>query len=154
MSIFTQMMSFIRVVEARSFARAAERLNVSSAAVSKQIGLLEADIGQALLIRSTREVALSELGSQFYAYCKQLEKDMDFADRFVDSLQNEPRGELNVLSSVFFANEFLIPHLLKFQQRYPLVQVNLEINDRIISTTQEKPDVLAGSLLCHNSQRH
>ncbi len=138
------MISFIHVVEAQSFVLAAQRLHISNSAVSKQIKLLESDIGQTLLQRNTRHLSLTELGKQFYVYCKQLEEKMQSANNFIDFIQKKPQGNLKILSSVFFSEIFINPYLLEFKSRYPLISIDLEINDHHPTAGQGHFDIMAG----------
>lgn len=64
--------TFVRVVEANSFVGAAQQMNLSKAALSKQISALEQELGIKLIERTTRRLSLTEAGSLYYAQCKRL----------------------------------------------------------------------------------
>ncbi len=144
MSRFTQLMTFIKVVEEDSFILAAQQLHISNTAVSKQIKQLESSIGQTLLNRSTRSLSLTELEREFYTYCKKFERDMQSANDFIDAQREKPQGELKILSSVFFYETFLRSHLVKFRNQYPFVRIKLEINDRTPISQHDNFDIIVG----------
>ena len=74
MSNSSQMISFIRVVEAGSIKRAAQQMYLTPPAVSKKLKLLEDDVGFPLLNRSSRKFLLTKIGREFYNHCKKVEK--------------------------------------------------------------------------------
>lgn len=70
MSKFEQIEAFINVVHENSFAAAARKLDVSTAAISRQISRLEMNLGAQLLLRTTRQVSLTEIGAEYYKHCQ------------------------------------------------------------------------------------
>jgi DNA-binding transcriptional LysR family regulator len=85
--------TFVRIVAAGSFSRAAKQLNTSQPTVSRQLCMLETHLGIQLLNRSTRGISLSEAGRRYYEYSRALSEDLD---RF----ENELRGEANLPSGL------------------------------------------------------
>ena|ERR1700677_177557 len=121
MSLAKQMLTFLTIVEHQSFTRAADKLFLTPTAVSKQIKLLEAKLGQQLLTRSTRKISITELGQQFYHHCLQLKNTLAQAHSFIESQHQAPQGHLRILSSLYFSHTFLAEHLHAFQQTYPRI---------------------------------
>jgi len=100
MDRFQSLLAFARVVEAGSFARAADRLDLSVSAVSRHVSDLESHLGVRLLNRTTRRLSLTETGQTFYERCVQLLADLDEAEEAVTASAVVPRGTLRVLQPV------------------------------------------------------
>src|SRR5438874_11329536 len=94
--------AFARVVESGSFARAAERLDVSVSSVSRQVADLEAHLDARLLNRTTRRLSLTESGRAFYERCLQLLADLEEAEQSAHAGTVKPRGTLRLSCSVTF----------------------------------------------------
>src|SRR3982751_1424511 len=96
MDRFEAMEAFTRVVEMGSFARAAERLDVSGSSVSRHVSDLEAHLGARLLNRTTRRLSLTEPGRVFHERCVQLLADLEEAEASAGAGTVRPRGTLRV----------------------------------------------------------
>ncbi|MCX4025399.1 LysR family transcriptional regulator [Endozoicomonas sp. SM1973] len=138
------MMTFIEVVEKQSFSRAAGKLDLSAAAVSIQMKKLEQELGFSLLQRSTRTLKLTEQGARFYDHCKELQALLAVTESFADRVHQEPEGKLRVVSSIYTGHRYLIEHLSEFYKRYPKIQLDVEISDRIPDFSRQEVDILVG----------
>lgn len=136
--------TFVQVVEANSLALAAKRLGLSAGAISKQISALENDLKVNLLSRTTRRLELTELGLLYYEQCKGVMRKIGELDGVMDSLQREPSGELTVLSSRYFADHCIIPHLQEFFAKYPKITLDLIIVGRASDLSREDVDLFFG----------
>ncbi|CEG56009.1 LysR family transcriptional regulator [Legionella fallonii] len=136
--------TFCKVVQCASFTGAAKSLEISSAAVSKQIGLLEAELGVALLYRTTRQVTLTEIGSIYYHEVQHVLLALDKADGVIAAAKDEPSGLLRVKSSRYFAEHFIIPRLSAYMRTYPRVTLDLLIAEQIPHLLEEDLDVVYG----------
>lgn len=136
--------TFLKVVEANSLALAAKRLGLSAAAVSKQIAALEKEMKVQLLSRTTRRLELTELGSIYYEQGKKVMKSKDDLDAVMNSMLEEPSGELNVLSSRVFAESCIVPHLREFLSQFPKVNLNLTILGNAADLARGDVDVFFG----------
>ena len=117
--------AYIAVVEAQSFSRAAEALNISQPAASKAVRELETQLDTVLLERQGRSFRLSEPGRALYDYGRSifaLEREADEAIRSFGSLD---RGQLTIGASTTIATYWLPPYLAKFHDRYPRLEVRL-----------------------------
>ncbi len=141
MDRLAEMMTFVKVVEARSFSAAARQLGSSKSLVSKQVSQLEAGLGVRLLHRTTRSLGLTEIGSAFYEHCARIEQQIGAALETVKQLQVEPRGILKLTTPVIFASLHLAPLLQSFQKRYPQVEVELYASDRAVDLVEEGYDL-------------
>ncbi len=114
------------VVEAGSFSAAADKLNVSKSHVSRQISQLENRLGVQLLIRTTRRLALTEVGRAYYERCREVLNNMSEADQSVMDLQDTPRGTLRITVAGAFGERYIAPAAAAFSKQHP--QLNVEIN--------------------------
>lgn len=141
MDRFASMEAFVRVVDAGSFTRAAERLGVTRAAVSKHVRQLEEHLGVRLLNRTTRQVALTETGATFYERATSILDDMAEAELAASRLNEEPRGVLRVAAPMSFGTLHLADAIGDFMTHWPDVTVQLSLNDRFVDLIEEGFDV-------------
>src|SRR6516225_4968521 len=121
---------FAKVVEQGSFARAAERLELSTSAVSRHVADLEAHLGARLLNRTTRRLSLTETGAAFYERCVQLLADLEEAEEAVTSTAIVPRGTLKLTCSITFGIRHLAPAIAAFAALHPQMRFDVELSDR------------------------
>src|SRR3982750_2662839 len=119
MSKLEQIEAFISVIQENSFVAAARKLDISTAAISRQVSRLEKNLGAQLLMRTTRQIALTEIGAAYYKHCQKALAEIREGDELILGAQAEPAGILNLTSNRHFANEYLIPHLAEFIKLYP-----------------------------------
>lgn len=132
------MISFAAVAASGSFSAAAEQLNCSKAAVSRQIARLENAIGVKLLTRTTRTVALTPAGRELYGRCARIVDEVNETNQIMSGMLTSPRGDLRinapVVSTLFRITE-IIP---RFVKQFPDVRVHVNLSD-------SKVDLLHGS---------
>lgn len=133
--------AFVRVVEHQSFSAAAEVLGLTPSAVSKLVSRLEERLGVRLLHRTTRRLALTSEGEIYFARARHILSDIDEAEAEVARSRGSPRGRLHVNTSIAFAVHQLAPALPEFLTRYPDIQVDLSITDRVIDLVEDHADV-------------
>jgi DNA-binding transcriptional LysR family regulator len=141
MDRFQSLVAFAKVVESGSFARAAERLDVSVSAVSRQVSDLEAHLGVRLLNRTTRRLSLTDSGQLFYERCVQLLADLDEAEQTVSASAVVPRGTLRLTASISFAVGYLGAAIAEFQLRHPQLRFDIELSDRAVDLVDERIDL-------------
>lgn len=132
---------FTKVVEAQSFSEAARRLGVAKSAVSKQISLLEQEVGVRLFNRSTRKLSLTEAGEIYYRHCAQIVNRADIALNELRQYQNQPTGTLKVSSPISFGRALLIPVIKELRSLYPLLSIDLQLNDQVVDMVDEGIDL-------------
>lgn len=118
---------FVQVSDAQSFTLAARKLGVPKSSVSRTIHRLEDRLGVRLIERTTRRVALTEVGQIYLAHCHRLIEEAEQADLAVGALLAQPRGRLRVGAPVPFARFILGPILAEFLSRYPDLSVDLQL---------------------------
>lgn len=132
---------FARVVQYGSLSGAAQRLGLSRSAVSKQLSGLEAHIGARLLQRTTRKQSMTEIGEQILAEALRIEAALASIESIRDNYAHEVRGRLKVSCSSSLGRVHLVPLLREFSQRYPGVEMNLQLEDRFVDLVSEQVDV-------------
>jgi DNA-binding transcriptional LysR family regulator len=138
----TSMVLFARVVEERSFTKAAERLGMSKSAVSAQLARFEERLGAQLLHRSTRRLSLTEAGLALYPRCARLLAEADEASALARGLGQETTGLLRVNAPVSFGTRHLAPLVGAFLEEHPQVQVELSVEDRFVDPASGAFDVV------------
>ena len=141
MDRFHAITAFARVVEAGSFARAADRLGVSVSSVSRLVGDLEAHLATRLLNRTTRRLSLTESGQAFFERSVQLLADLEEAEVAVTSASVVPRGTLRLTCSATFGARHLAPAVAAFVARHPQMRFDVELSERIVDLVEEGFDL-------------
>jgi DNA-binding transcriptional LysR family regulator len=132
---------FVRVVEKGSFTAAADALGLSQPAVSRAVTALEQRLGVRLLQRTTRRIALTEGGAEFYRRAVAGLSEIESATEEVTRYQVEPRGTVRVSAPITFSLLHLAPLVPAFLERYPAVRVDLQLEDRRIDLVAEGCDL-------------
>jgi DNA-binding transcriptional LysR family regulator len=152
MDRFDAMQAFARVVEAGSFTKAAETLHMSKTSVTQLVQQLEARLRVKLLNRTTRKVNLTADGAVYYERVLRLLEDLDDAETSLSSASALPRGRLRVDVPSPLARKILLPALPAFHARYPDIQIDMGVSDRIVDLIGEKVDcVVRGGELTDQS---
>ncbi len=141
MSNLSELAVFVKVVEKGSFTAAAEKLELSKAAVSKYVSHLEERLGARLLNRTTRRLSLTEAGAALYNRVGLAMAEIDAAESEVMELTGTPRGRLRVTAPIYFGNAFLMPAINRFLRNYPDIELDLDLNNRIVNLVEERFDV-------------
>jgi DNA-binding transcriptional LysR family regulator len=148
MDTTNDMRAFVRVVEYQSFSAAAVVLGLTPSAVSKLVSRLEDRLGVRLLHRTTRRLALTSEGEVYFARARQILADIEEVEAEVTRSRGSPRGRLHVHTSNAFGVHQLAPALPEFLMRYPDIEVELSITDRIVDLVGERADVaIRGGLI-------
>jgi len=137
MDRFHAIEAFVRVVEAGSFARAADRLGVSVSSVSRHVTELEAHLDARLLNRTTRTLSLTEIGRAFHERAVLLLADLEEAEASAGAGTVVPRGTLRLTCGVTFGTRHLSPAIAEFMERYPETRFDVELSDRIVDLVDE-----------------
>lgn len=140
MDRFDAMRAFARVVEAGSFTRAAETLQMSRTSVTQLVQQLEARLQVQLLNRTTRRVNLTADGAVYYERVIRLLSDLDDAETSLPSSTPLPKGRLRVDVPSPFARMILVPALPAFHDRYPDIQLDMGVSDRMVDLIGENVD--------------
>ncbi|WP_193142817.1 MULTISPECIES: LysR family transcriptional regulator [unclassified Meridianimarinicoccus] len=132
---------FVAVAEAESFTAAGNRLGISTAQVSRQIGALETRLGVKLFYRTTRKVSITDAGQVYYNHCRQVLDALADAERAVTDLHQTPRGRLNMTAPVTFGESRIAPLINDFVARYPDLEVTLKLTNQMVDLVAESYDL-------------
>lgn len=132
---------FARVMEAGSFSRAAERLHLPKSTVSRRIAALEDRLGEKLLQRSTRRLALTDFGQGVLEHARVVASEVDGALALALHRQQRPRGRLKVSMPGDFAQQALPDMLSRFVRDNPEVQLELDLSPRRVDLIAEGFDL-------------
>jgi len=132
---------FSQVVESGSFARAAERLGLSTSAASRHVAELEARLQTRLLNRTTRRVSLTESGRAFYERSIQLLADLEEAEQEAARAAVVPRGTIKLTASVNFGVRHIAPAIAAFLAQHREVRFDVSLSDRVVDLVEEGFDL-------------
>ncbi len=135
------MVVFSHLVESGSFTATAKRLGLSKASISREIAALEERLGAQLLIRTTRRMSVTELGSLFYERCRRVLEEAEDAERSIHQLQAEPHGTLRLAVPMSFGILQIAPRIHRFLARHPALKVEIEATDRVVDLVYERIDL-------------
>ncbi len=136
---------FVRVLDRGSFSAAAKDLGLTPSAVSKLVSRLEDRLGVRLLERSTRRLALTPEGEAFLARARRIVADIEEAEAEVAQARGAPRGKLRINAGTAFGLHQLAPALADFLARYPEIDLDLSITDRLVDLIEEQADIAVRS---------
>lgn len=135
------LMLFARVAQCGSLSAAAQQLGISRSAVSKQLANFESKIGARLVQRTTRKLALTELGEQVLLEAQRVDAALLAVESMTDDFRQHVRGKLRITCSTSLGRVVLIPLLGEFSAKYPELELELGLEDRFVDMLAEQIDV-------------
>jgi DNA-binding transcriptional LysR family regulator len=141
MDRFLEMQTFNAVVDAGSFVKAADALDMSKAAVSRYVVDMETRLGVRLLHRTTRRLSLTDEGQVFYSRSKELLADLAEAEEEVTSRSHAASGLLRINAPFTFGVLHLAPLWGAFRSQHPKVKLDVTLADRLVDLVEEGYDV-------------
>lgn len=138
MDFLDQMGTFVDIVDAGSLSAAARRRRLSLAAVSRQLGALEKELGAPLLVRTTRTMTITDAGRQFYQHALQTLRDVDAARA---SVRDRAGGTLRVSAGITIGLEQLVHALPAFADAHPSLAIELRLEDHASDLVRDGVDV-------------
>jgi len=132
---------FVAVAEAESFTKAAKRLGISTAQVSRQVSALETRMATKLFHRTTRKVSVTEVGRIYYQHCRQVLDGLEEAERAITNLQSTPRGLLKITAPVTYGERTLAPLVNDFIAKYPELEVKVSLTNQKVDLIDEGYDL-------------
>jgi DNA-binding transcriptional LysR family regulator len=135
------MVVFAQIVEQGNLTEAAKHIGLSRAVVSYHIKKLESQLGIKLLNRSTRSVALTEAGVEYYQYCRTIAEQASMANQQMENFKNEPEGILKITCPVNVGLQMVVPALNEFRRFYPKVELDVILTDEVVNIMQEGIDL-------------
>lgn len=144
METLANLESFVRSAELGGFSAAARQLGLTPAAVSRNVALLEKNLGTRLFHRSTRKLTLTESGERFLVGVREHLDGLQLAISEVASDHGEPAGVLKVSVALAFGMEYLLPLLPGFMEQFPQVRIDWQFENRQVDLIAEGIDAAIG----------
>jgi len=132
---------FARIVEWGSFTAASERLQLPKSTVSRRLSLLETQLGERLLQRTTRRLVLTEFGASLLEHARKVAEETDAAGALAQHRQQAPSGLLRVSMPGDFANYVMDGLIARFLERYPAISLELDLSPRRVDLLAENFDL-------------
>jgi DNA-binding transcriptional LysR family regulator len=132
---------FTKVVETKSFTGAAEQLGLPKSTVSRKLAQLEERLGVRLVQRTTRKLALTDIGQAYYQRCARIVADVQAAEQLVTDMQSTPRGRLRTTAPVDLAMRYLGGIVAQFLATHTDINIELEASDRLVDLIEEGYDL-------------
>ena len=132
---------FVEIVRRNGFARAAEVLDTSPANVTRYLNDLEAYLGTRLLNRSSRRMSLTESGEALYGRARAILEDVAEAEAVSSMATLHPRGTLRINAPLSFGVLHLAPLWPRFLERYPDIELDVALSDRVVDIVEEGYDM-------------
>jgi len=134
------MQTFVRIVERGSLTAAADALGSSLPSVVRTLAALEAQLDVRLLNRTTRRIALTDEGREYYERCRRVLAEVDEAEAALSARRAAPKGRLRVTAPVMFGRLHVAPVATEFVARHAAVQLELLLLDRVVDLLEEGID--------------
>src|SRR5208337_2475782 len=141
----------LRVVEKGSFSAASRELRMPLATVSRKVKELETRLGNRLLVRTTRKVALTDTGATYVASARRILEEIDETERVAAGEFHTPRGEMILTAPVFFGRLHILPVVTEFLAAYPEISVRLLLSDRNLHLIDDRVDMGRASARCRTA---
>src|SRR5712691_9276378 len=144
METLANLESFVRSAEASSFSVAARRLSLTPAAVSRNVAMLERNLGVRLFQRTTRKVTLTEAGERFLLAMQDHLEGLQVAIADAGTERGEPAGVLKVSMGLTFGADYILPLLPALLARYPGIRPDWQFESRQVDLIAEGYDAAIG----------
>ena len=138
---FDELQAFIAIADSHSVSRAAERLNISTAAASKLLSRLEAKLDTTLLNRTTRRCEITEEGQIFLTQARRIVALAEEGEEMMLRRRRQPAGLLRINTAVPFMLHMVAPMLPDFCRRYPDIRLELVSDDNLIDLLEQRTDI-------------
>lgn len=132
---------FVRVVENKSFSEAAKRVGIPISTVSRKVSELEKSLGIRLLERTTRKLRLTEIGKDYYEYCRRGLEEFEAGTLMINDKQSEVSGTLRFSAPPNLAEVLIAPMVCAFQAKYPRVKIKTFITERNLDLIEDGVDI-------------
>lgn len=132
---------FANVVELKSFTKAAHKMGLSVAQVSRKVSSLESRLNVKLLHRTTRQISVTEEGLLFFEQCRNMIENLREAERLVVNSQQKPQGKIKISAPVTYGEQAIIPLVNSFMATYDDIQVSVYLTNRHVDLIEEGFDL-------------
>ena len=140
MNKLDEIQAFVLVVDAQSFTQASEKSDIAKSMLSRRISSLESRLGVQLLHRTTRRLALTDSGRDFYQRAIQILADIDEAEQSVADINCEIGGKIRLAAPLGLGEHLAIP-IADFMSRHEAIEIDVDLNDRQIDLIEDNRDL-------------
>lgn len=137
---FAELSAFVTVAEQKSFTKAANELGISTATLSQSIKSLEDRLGVRLLNRTTRNVAVSDVGERLLSRLRPVLNDYEAAIESINDFRDRPCGMLRLTVPPPVAEFLLAPLLARFLKQYPEIRIEISADAALTNIVEERFD--------------
>jgi DNA-binding transcriptional LysR family regulator len=131
----------LMVVDRGSFSAASRELGMPLATVSRKVSELERHLGTQILVRTTRKLALTDVGATYVASARRILDEVDETERLAAGEFHAPRGELVLTAPVLFGRLHILPIVTEFLAAFPEIDIRLLLSDRNLSLIDDHVDM-------------
>ena len=135
------MATLLAAVDGGSLSAASRALGMPLATVSRKVSELEDHLRTQLVVRTSRQLLLTEAGQSYVAACRRILEDISEAERAASGEYRTPQGVLTITAPIVFGRLHVEPVVLAFLKSYPAINVRLLLVDQIVNLTGEHIDV-------------
>lgn len=139
------MQTFVRAAETGSFSAVAREQNTTQSAISKQVAALERHLGVKLFSRTTRSLALTGNGAQYFDEARRLVAEVEDAEAKLRGGERHLSGWLRVASSVGYGLRVLMPTIQGFMREHPALKIDFKLDDSFVDLIEQGIDVAVRS---------
>ncbi len=136
--------NFLKVCELNSITRAADELDLSKGQLSQQIKMFEQNLGLTLFSRSNKGIELNDTGQLIYQHCVSVIQAVDDLIVAAALIRSSPEGRLKICSGYCYAQLYLLPYLKDFHKKYPAVETQLDLTEKVPDLVNGKGQILLG----------
>ncbi|MBD9510515.1 LysR family transcriptional regulator [Ensifer sp. ENS10] len=131
----------LAVVDAGSISAGSRKLNAPLPSVSRKVAELERHLGASLIVRTSRNLQLTDAGREYVEAARKIMADLEEAERRASGEYQTPRGTLTITVPVEFGARYVMPIALSYMEKYPEVSLNLLSLDRTVHLVEEQVDI-------------
>ncbi|WP_028489810.1 LysR family transcriptional regulator [Thiothrix lacustris] len=142
MSRLEYMGNFVAIVDGGSITAAADKLELTVAAVSKRLKMLETELGVRLLTRNTRQLSLTEAGQYYYQHCREIQEEVSRVDQHLLAMQGTLSGSLRINMPMTYGKVRLSHWLIRFLQQHPDIHLTAHLDDAYTDAANGNYDVV------------
>ncbi len=144
MNTLAYLQLFTEIAERGSLSAVARHKNISTAAVSKKLSVLESHLKTQLFDRNGRTLKLTPLGEAYLQECHTILQQVAHAEQRIAHARSEPMGLLNIVTGRYFAERFILPNLQAFLTHYPQLQIEMHVAEKLPDLKSGQADIAFG----------
>lgn len=138
---FEQMRTFVAIAQTKRLGAAADRLGLVRSAVSRRLQEIEERLGVQLVTRNTRNLSLTDAGQEYYSRALTILEDVDAAEANLSKVRSDAAGRLHISAPLSWSVMHLAPLVPEFSERYPKIELDINLNDRVVDVIEEGFDL-------------